>query len=34
VASAVEARLKAISPDELSPKDALGLIYELKGLLG
>ena len=34
VASAVEARLKGISPDELSPKEALGLIYELKGLLG
>lgn len=32
-ASAVEARLKEISPDDLSPKEALGLLYELKGLL-
>lgn len=32
--SAVEARLKGVSPDDLSPKEALGLIYELKGLLG
>ena len=28
--SAVEARLKDISPDELSPREALQLIYELK----
>jgi DNA mismatch repair protein MutS len=32
-ASAVEARLKEISPDDLSPKEALGLLYELKGLM-
>ena len=31
--SAVEDRLKAILPDELSPKDALSLIYELRALL-
>jgi DNA mismatch repair protein MutS len=30
--SPVLARLDAIHPDELSPKDALALIYELKGL--
>ncbi len=32
--SAVEERLKTLHPDELSPKDALGLIYELRDLLG
>jgi DNA mismatch repair protein MutS len=32
-ASEVERRLKAILPDELSPKDALAMIYELKGLV-
>ena len=32
--SAVEARLKGVLPDELSPKGALELIYTLKGLLG
>ncbi len=32
-ASAVEAMLKHIHPDELSPKDALRLIYELKDAL-
>jgi len=32
--SAVEERLKMLHPDELSPKDALGLIYELRDLLG
>ena len=31
--SAVETRLKAVLPDDLSPKDALALIYELKALL-
>ena len=31
--SGVEARLGDIHPDELTPKDALALIYELKGLL-
>ncbi|HMS95686.1 MAG TPA: DNA mismatch repair protein MutS, partial [Tabrizicola sp.] len=31
--SAVEARLKAVHPDELSPIEALQLIYEIKGLL-
>ncbi|MEO0774591.1 MAG: DNA mismatch repair protein MutS, partial [Pseudomonadota bacterium] len=30
--SAVEERLNDILPDELTPKDALNLIYELKGL--
>jgi DNA mismatch repair protein MutS len=30
--SAVEERLRAIHPDELTPMDALKLIYELKGL--
>ena len=32
-ASVVEERLKAVHPDELSPKEALGLIYELRDLL-
>lgn len=32
--SPVEARLSALSPDELSPRAALDLIYELKGLAG
>ena len=31
--SSVEARLKDILPDDLTPKDALGLIYELRDLL-
>lgn len=31
--SEVEARLKDILPDNLSPKDALGLIYELKDMI-
>jgi DNA mismatch repair protein MutS len=31
--SAVEARMREISPDDLSPKEALQLIYELKGLV-
>lgn len=31
--SEVEARLKGISPDELSPREALALLYELKGML-
>ena len=31
--SEVERRLKAVLPDELSPKEALAMIYELKGLL-
>lgn len=30
--SAVEARLNAVLPDELTPREALELIYELKGL--
>jgi len=29
----LEKRLAAVMPDELSPRDALALIYELKGLL-
>ena len=32
--SAVEARLAAVLPDELSPREALTLLYELKGLAG
>ena len=31
--SEVEARLKEVLPDELTPKDALALIYEMKSLL-
>ncbi len=31
-ASAWEARLASVHPDELTPKDALALLYELKGL--
>jgi hypothetical protein len=29
----VEKRLAAISPDELSPREALAIVYELKSLL-
>jgi DNA mismatch repair protein MutS len=32
-ASEIEAQLQAIHPDELSPRDALSLIYELRALL-
>ncbi len=32
-ASAVEARLREIRPDDLSPREALQMIYELKGLV-
>ena len=32
-ASAAEARLREVLPDELSPREALALIYELKGLV-
>jgi DNA mismatch repair protein MutS len=32
--SEVEDRLKAVLPDELTPKAALELVYELRGLLG
>ena len=32
-ASAVEARLKDVLPDELTPKEALALVYELRDLL-
>ncbi|MDO8422028.1 MAG: DNA mismatch repair protein MutS, partial [Parvibaculum sp.] len=32
--SAAEAELKAINPDELTPRDALEALYRLKGLLG
>ncbi|MBM9593804.1 DNA mismatch repair protein MutS [Roseitranquillus sediminis] len=32
--SAVEARLSEIAPDELSPREALSLVYELKASLG
>ena len=31
-ASAVEGRLAGVMPDELSPREALALVYELKGL--
>ncbi len=31
--SDVEARLKEVLPDDLSPKDALDLVYELRGLV-
>jgi DNA mismatch repair protein MutS len=31
--SAVEARLREVLPDELTPREALALIYELRGLL-
>jgi DNA mismatch repair protein MutS len=31
--SAVEARLRGVHPDDLSPREALALIYELRGLL-
>ncbi len=31
--SAVEKRLKGVLPDELTPKEALALVYELKGML-
>lgn len=31
--SAVEARLREVSPDELSPREALQVLYELKGLV-
>jgi DNA mismatch repair protein MutS len=32
-ASRAEARLREIAPDELSPREALALVYELKGLV-
>jgi DNA mismatch repair protein MutS len=32
-ASAVEERLRAVLPDELSPREALALVYELRGML-
>ncbi|WP_299817531.1 DNA mismatch repair protein MutS [uncultured Jannaschia sp.] len=32
--SAAEARLREVFPDELTPKDALALVYELKALAG
>jgi DNA mismatch repair protein MutS len=32
-ASAVEARLREVLPDELSPKAALALVYELREML-
>ena len=31
--SAVEERLQGVLPDELSPREALALVYELKGML-
>jgi DNA mismatch repair protein MutS len=31
--SAVEERLRALLPDELSPREALALVYELRGML-
>jgi len=33
VASEVEARLKAVLPDELTPREALALVYELRAML-
>ena len=33
-ASEVEVRLKGLHPDEMSPREALAALYELKGLLG
>jgi len=32
-ASVVEDRLRGVLPDELTPKEALALLYELRGLL-
>ncbi len=32
--SAAEAALRAVNPDELSPKEALELLYKLRGLVG
>jgi DNA mismatch repair protein MutS len=32
--SAVETRLREVAPDDLSPREALDLVYELRGLLG
>jgi DNA mismatch repair protein MutS len=32
--SAVEARLRAVLPDELTPLDALRLVYELRAMTG
>ncbi|EAR53057.1 DNA mismatch repair protein [Oceanicola granulosus HTCC2516] len=32
--SGVEARLEEVLPDELSPRDALALVYELKAMVG
>ena len=31
--SPVEDRLRALAPDDLSPREALALVYELRGLL-
>jgi hypothetical protein len=33
VLSAIEHRLRAIAPDELSPRQALDLIYELRSVV-
>jgi DNA mismatch repair protein MutS len=32
--SAAEARLREILPDELTPREALALVYELRDLAG
>ncbi len=32
--SAAETELRSINPDELSPKEALELLYKLRGLVG
>ena len=32
--SAAETALRAVNPDELSPKEALDLLYKLRGLVG
>jgi DNA mismatch repair protein MutS len=34
VPSAVEERLRALKPDELSPREALELVYELRRMVG
>ena len=31
--SAVETRMREVLPDELTPKEALALVYELRGLV-
>ena len=33
-ASAVEERLRGLNPDEMTAREALDLVYELRGMLG